>query len=75
MEHYFSDDNTLNVRCTNCITSFDMAIDLELGGIKIQVFPTTKWSGWKVEKQAEIRVNEGYYEGSFQLNVGLILKL
>lgn len=52
-----------------------MAIDLELGGIKIQVFPTTKWSGWKVEKQAEIRVNEGYYEGSFQLNVGLILKL
>ncbi|WP_291784590.1 M1 family metallopeptidase [Cecembia sp.] len=67
LEHYFSDENTLNFRWTNCITSFDMPVDLELGEIKIRVFPTTKWAELKVDQRSEVKVDLDYYVGSFKL--------
>jgi aminopeptidase N len=67
LEYYFSDENTLNFRWTNCITSFDMPVDLELGGIKVRVFPTTKWAELKVDQRSEVKVDLDYYVGSFKL--------
>ncbi|WP_194974820.1 M1 family metallopeptidase [Aquiflexum lacus] len=67
LEYYFSDDNTLNFRWTNCITSFDMPVDLELGENKVRVFPNTKWSELKVNHRSEVKVDADYYVGSFGL--------
>ena len=67
LEHYFSDDNTLNFRWTNCITSFDMPVDLELSENKVRVFPTTKWTELKVDQRAEVKVYKDYYVGGFGL--------
>jgi aminopeptidase N len=65
LEHYFSDDNTLNFRWASCITSFDMPVDLELGENKVRVFPTTKWAELKVEEKSDVRIDADYYVGSF----------
>jgi aminopeptidase N len=67
LEHYFSDDNTLNFRWTNCITSFDMPVDLDFGENKLRIFPTTKWTELKVDQRAEVKVDKDYYVGSFGL--------
>lgn len=67
LEYYFSDDQTLQYRWTNCLASFDMPVDLELGGNKVRVFPTTKWNGLKVRQKSEVKVDEDYYVGSFRL--------
>jgi aminopeptidase N len=67
LEYYFSDDQTLNYRWTNCINSFEMPVDLELGKNKVRVFPTTKWSELKVDQKSELKVDLDYYVGSFNL--------
>nr|MBI1231567.1 M1 family peptidase [Cytophagales bacterium] len=67
LEHYFSDDNTLNFRWTNCITSFDMPVDLDFGENKLRIFPNTKWTELKVDQRAEVKVDKDYYVGSFGL--------
>lgn len=67
LEHYFSDDNILNFRWTNCITSFDMPVDLDFGENKLRVFPTTKWTELKVDQRTEVKVDKDYYVGSFGL--------
>jgi aminopeptidase N len=67
LEYYFSDDQTLQYRWTNCLASFDMPVDLEMGGKKVRVFPNTKWNELKVSKKSEVKVDEDYYVGSFRL--------
>lgn len=67
LEYFYSDDQTLQYRWTNCINSFEMPVDLELGENKVRVLPTTKWSELKVEKQTEVKVDKDYYVGSFRL--------
>ena len=67
LEYFFSDDQTLQYRWTNCLASFDMPVDLELGENKVRVFPSTKWSELNVEKQTEVKVDADYYVGSFKL--------
>lgn len=67
LEYYYSDGQTLQFRWTNCIASFDMPVDLELGETKVRVVPSTKWSELKVSKQTEVKVDMDYYVGSFRL--------
>jgi aminopeptidase N len=67
LEYFFSDEQTLQYRWTNCINSFDMPVDLELGDKKVRVSPSTKWSELKVGKQADVMVDADYYVGSFRL--------
>jgi aminopeptidase N len=67
LEYYFSDDQTLNFRWANCINSFDMPVDLELGKNKVRVFPTTKWSELKVDQKSELKVDVDYYVGSLKV--------
>ncbi len=67
LEYYFSDEQTLNYRWSNCINSFEMPVDLELGENKVRVKPDTKWSELKVEEITEVKVDVNYYVGSFRL--------
>jgi len=67
LEYYFSDDQTLNYRWTNCINSFDMPVDLELGENKIRVVPSTRWSELKVSQRTDVQIDADYYVGVFKL--------
>ncbi len=67
LEYYFSDDHTLNFRWANCIKSFTMPVDLELGDTRMRVVPTTQWSELKVARRSGVSVDPDYYVGSFQI--------
>jgi aminopeptidase N len=67
LEYYYSDEQTLQYRWSNCIASFDMPVDLELGENKVRVVPSTKWSELKVSKQTDVKIDLDYYVGSFRL--------
>lgn len=67
LEYFYSDEQTLNYRWTNCIASFDMPVDLELGETKVRVIPNTKWNQLKVSQKTEVTVDPDYYVGSFIL--------
>ena len=67
LEYYYSDEQTLQYRWTNCIASFEMPVDLEFGETKVRVVPSTKWSELKVSQKTEVKVDLDYYVGSFQL--------
>lgn len=67
LEYFYSDEQTLNYRWTNCIASFDMPVDLELGETKVRVIPNTKWNQLKVSQKSEVTVDPDYYVGSFIL--------
>jgi len=67
LEYFYSDEQTLNYRWTNCIASFDMPMDLELGETKVRVIPNTKWNQLKVSQKTEVTVDPDYYVGSFIL--------
>jgi aminopeptidase N len=67
LEYYFSDDRTLNFRWANCIASFDMPVDLELGETKVRIMPTTQWKKVEVNQKADVTVDVDYYVGSLKL--------
>ncbi len=67
LEYYFSDDQTLQYRWTNCIPTFDMPVDLYLGTEKIRVFPGTQWSEMEVSMPTEVEIDPDFYVGSFRL--------
>jgi len=67
LEHYFSDDKTLNFRWTNCILSFDMPVDLELGETKVRINPTTQWKKLEVNQNSDVTVDLDYYVGSLKI--------
>ncbi|WP_114748249.1 M1 family metallopeptidase [Pleomorphovibrio marinus] len=66
LEYYFSDNETLRYRWTNCIPSFDMPVDILLGGSTLRISPSTQWMELKAN-QAEVKVAQNFYVGSFQL--------
>jgi aminopeptidase N len=67
LEYYFSDDKTLQYRWTNCISSFEMPVDLYLGTEKIRVFPNNKWSELKVSGETDVEIDPDFYVGNFKL--------
>jgi aminopeptidase N len=67
LEYYFSDDQTFNFRWSNCIASFDMPVDVELGDTKVRIEPTTKWTEVTLEKKPNLRVDVDYYVGSLKV--------
>lgn len=67
LEYFYSDEQTLQYRWSNCIASFDMPVDLELGENKVRVVPSAKWGELKVSKQSDVKVDLDYYVGSFRL--------
>lgn len=67
LEYFYSDDKTLNFRWANCIASFDMAVDLELGDTKVRINPTTQWKKLEVNQKTEVKVDLDYYVGSLRV--------
>lgn len=67
LEYYFSDDLMLNFRWANCITSFDMPVDIELGEKKMRISPTTQWIKLEVNQKTDVTVDVDYYVGSLKL--------
>lgn len=67
LEYYFSDDRTLNFRWANCIASFDMPVDLDLGEKKVRINPTTQWKKLEVNQNTDVTVDVDYYVGSLRV--------
>jgi aminopeptidase N len=67
LEYYFSGDQRLNFRWGNCITSFDMPVDLELGEKKVRINPTTQWKTLEVNQNTDVTVDVDYYVGSLRV--------
>jgi aminopeptidase N len=67
LEYYFSDEQTLQYRWSNCINSFEMPVDLILGEQELRVAAGSQWSELKVEQPTEVKINENYYVGGFRL--------
>jgi aminopeptidase N len=66
-EYYFSDQQTLNYRWSNCIVAFDMPVDVAIGEETMRISPTTQWQQVKVKKSGQLAVDPDYYVGSFRL--------
>ncbi len=67
LEYYFSADQMLNFRWANCISSFTMPVDLELGQSRLRIQPTTQWKQVKVEQRFEVAVDVDYYIGKLKI--------
>lgn len=65
-EYYYSDDETLEVRWSNCISSFDMPIDVLVEAQTIRIYPKAQWSSVKINK-GNLVVDPDYYVGSMRL--------
>lgn len=66
-EYYFSEDNTLNYRWNNCIPSFDIPVDISLGGKNVRLHPTTEWKKMEVEAPLEVQVDPDYYVSTLKV--------
>ena len=66
LEYYFSDEDTLQYRWSNCIATFDMPVDVKLHDEVLRIKPTTTWSELKV-KSTDIEIDPDYYVGSMRL--------
>ena len=58
-EYYFKDGN-LNYRWVNAIDSFDMPLDITLGGETVRLYPTTSWRSQKMAS-GNLTVDPNYY--------------
>jgi aminopeptidase N len=65
-EYYYSDEETLEVRWSNCISSFDMPIDVLVEAQTIRIYPKAQWSSVKINK-GNLVVDPDYYVGSMKL--------
>lgn len=67
LEYYFSDQETLNFRWSNCNVSFDMPVDVTVEEEQMRISPTTQWRQAKVKKSGLLTVDPDFYVGSFRL--------
>ncbi|TDQ19045.1 peptidase M1-like protein [Algoriphagus boseongensis] len=63
LEYYYSDEQTLNYRWINCLPSFTMPVDVEIGGEKMRLSAKTRWSQLQVKECADIKLDLDYYVG------------
>ncbi len=66
LEHYFSDAETLEVRWSNCVPTFDMPVDVQVDDQTIRIYPKAQWSSVKINK-GDLVVDPDYYVGSMRL--------
>ncbi|EMS31903.1 Peptidase M1 family protein [Mariniradius saccharolyticus AK6] len=66
-EYYFSDQQTLNYRWSNCLVTFDMPVDVSIGEDTMRISPTTHWQQAKVKQSGTLTVDPDFYVGSFRL--------
>jgi aminopeptidase N len=66
-EYYFSDQETLNYRWSNCLVTFDMPVDVSIGEDTMRISPTTHWQQAKVKQSGTLTVDPDFYVGSFRL--------
>ncbi|MDX5340623.1 MAG: M1 family metallopeptidase, partial [Cyclobacteriaceae bacterium] len=62
LEYYF-EENTLNYRWINCLTHFNMPVDVQLGGEKLRLPVKTQWSQIQVKEKGNLEVDLDYYVG------------
>jgi aminopeptidase N len=67
LEYYFSDQQTLNYRWSNCLVTFDMPVDVSIGEDTMRISPTTHWQQAKVKQSGTLTVDPDFYVGSFRL--------
>lgn len=67
LEYYFSDQETLNYRWSNCLVTFDMPVDVSIGEDTMRISPTTHWQQAKVKQSGTLTVDPDFYVGSFRL--------
>ncbi|MDF2157947.1 M1 family metallopeptidase [Algoriphagus sp. CAU 1675] len=61
LEYYYSDEKTLNYRWNNCLESFDIPVDIEIGEKKMRIMPENSWKTLEVNKPADVTVDPDYY--------------
>ena len=66
-EYYYDQENTLHYRWANCIASFNIPVDVQIGKKKVRLTADTQWSEYKVGKNLPVKLNPNYYVGSFNL--------
>ncbi|MCH7399239.1 M1 family metallopeptidase [Belliella sp. DSM 107340] len=66
-EYYYDQENTLHYRWANCIASFNIPVDVQIGKKKVRLAADTQWSEYKVGKNLPVRLNPNYYVGAFNL--------
>lgn len=66
-EYYYSDEKTLNYRFSNCLTNFEMPVDVELGGKSQRIKANTKWNQLKVGQNSELGIDPDFYVSVFKL--------
>ena len=67
LEYYYSHEKTLNFRWANCITVFDMPVDVEVGEKKLRLKPSTKWTQFTVDDNGELRIDPDFYVGILKI--------
>lgn len=66
-EYYYSDEKTLNYRFSNCLTNFEMPVDVEIGSTKQRIKANTKWNQLQVDQNSELGIDPDYYFSVFKL--------
>jgi aminopeptidase N len=67
LEYYFSDEETLHYRWSNCLITFDMPVDVSIREDSMRISPTTRWQQSKVQQSGPLMVDPDFYVGSFRL--------
>ncbi|MEL7146109.1 MAG: M1 family metallopeptidase, partial [Bacteroidota bacterium] len=66
LDYWFKDDE-LNFRWSNCVTGFDMPVDVIIAGKHVRLSPTQMWQKTKLDEAGNLTVNPNYYVASMKL--------
>ena len=58
----------LEFKWDNCISEFDMPIDVYIDGVKTRLSPMTQWRRYKKRGIGDVRVDKNYYVASQDLS-------
>jgi aminopeptidase N len=59
---YYTKNKTLLFRWNNCVTGFNMAIRISIGGVTKEIKPTSGWNSIDIDSEnAEIKTDPKYY--------------
>jgi hypothetical protein len=68
LEYYFNGQH-INFRWSNCNSSFNMPLKVNISGKQKWLKPTSKWSSMKIDvEHPEIQIDPDFYVASFEIS-------
>ncbi len=67
LEYFYSDEQTLKFRWTNCIKDFNMPTDIKIGAETKRIWPTSSWTTIEINAKSHLTIDPDYYISSFKL--------